>query len=133
MNALYIANNAIYNPHDVEDLPTFGNNLGKSNGDPKSSNPEAVEDGEEGLARLKVTPNPFRDQVKFDFSGYTFKGGNNRLELYDLLGKKVYVQTLTENQSLAVIQGADLPEGVMLYTLYVNGEPVESGKVVRVK
>src|SRR5690554_2175307 len=126
LNALYIANNAIYNPYDVNP-PSFGSNLGKGGGQPQSFDPQRE------LSRLTVTPNPFTENVKFDFSNYNFTGTNNRLEFYDLLGKKVYVQDLTENQSQTVIQAADLPEGVIIYTLYVNGEPAETGKIVRVK
>jgi len=128
LNALYIENSAIYNPYD-ELPPSFGSNLAKSNEDSNSSDPES----DDQLSRLVVTPNPFTENVKFDFSNYTFTGTNNRLEFYDLLGKKVYVQTLTENQRQSVIQGAGLPEGVIIYTLYVNGEPAETGKVVRIK
>ena len=121
LNNLYNSNGAIYHPFipmpeiiDAEEKSLDGNSDAKA-------------------SKIKVQPNPFKDYITFDLSAYSFEGANNRLEFFDLLGKKVHEEILTENQVNAIIQGDKLPEGILLFTLYVNNIPVENGKVLKTK
>ncbi len=88
---------------------------------------------QDNASKLVVHPNPFNESVQFDLSAYTLKGNDNRIEFYDLLGKQIYTETLTEDQLNATIQGANLPEGIVIYKLYLNNQAIETGKIVRVK
>ena len=124
LNRLYIANGCIYNPH------LYGIEWPDLSGTQKSLNGNS---DQENSSKLIVHPNPFNETVQFNLSAYSIKGENNRIEFYDLLGKRIYTETLTENQVNATIQGASLPEGIVLYKLYLNNKAIENGKIVRVK
>jgi photosystem II stability/assembly factor-like uncharacterized protein len=72
---------------------------------------------------FSVYPNPSKDFVTFDLP-YNSKSAT--VELYDIQGKKVIQQKLTETKQIAV---GHLPKGLYLYRL-TDGEKVYSGKLV---
>lgn len=75
------------------------------------------------LNKLTVYPNPAKDFIVFDLPN----GSESVIvELYDIQGKKVVQQKLTETRLIAVVQ---LPKGLYLYRL-ADGETIYSGKLV---
>lgn len=72
---------------------------------------------------LTVYPNPAKDLVLFDLPN---SSGSATVELYDIQGKKVIQQKLTETRQLAVGQ---LPKGLYLYRL-TDSETFYTGKLV---
>jgi hypothetical protein len=78
-------------------------------------------------ADVKVYPNPLDESAQFEISGVPAAGFN--LELYDMLGKKVFNQSY--NHSTFRLYRNQLPAGMLFYRLITNkGQPVASGKLL---
>ncbi len=123
LNALYIADNAIYNP-SIPEVATIQSGWdGNLSGNSDSQN----------NSQLIVQPNPFNETVHFNLSNYAIEGSQNRLEFYDITGVQLYSMQLAENQIQIDISGSNFPQGIILYTLYLNNIPIDNGKIVRVE
>ncbi len=75
------------------------------------------------LNKLTVYPNPAKDFIVFDLPNGSESA---TIELYDIQGKMVVQQKLTETKQIAV---GHLPKGLYLYRL-TNGETFSTGKLV---
>ena len=125
LNSLYIENNANYNPFfPIPEISNFAD--GKSNSTEK-------ELANNTKSKMVVHPNPFKTHITFDLSAYAIEGDNNRIEFYDLLGKKVFETQIAEKQDKLMVQSVDLPTGVVLYKLYLDGIEAETGKIIHVE
>ena len=54
---------------------------------------------------------------------------NARVEVYDLNGRLIHSQTLTEN--VTAIDATDWTEGVYVWKVYTNNKEVENGKWIK--
>jgi len=81
---------------------------------------------------LKAYPNPFNDQVRFEFS--SSKDGDATISLFNLQGSKVTEivnKNLVKNKSYSVVfSGASLVPGVYYYRFVSNGQ-VLTGKIMK--
>ncbi|MBX2892722.1 MAG: choice-of-anchor B family protein [Saprospiraceae bacterium] len=80
-------------------------------------------------ATLLVRPNPFRDQVLIEYNSPN--GGEQLLNLYDLLGRLVESESLAGGEG-AVVVGHGLQPGVYFARLEQNGQVSKSIRVVKV-
>ena len=78
---------------------------------------------------LSIYPNPMGDRgtVRYDLGAGVTSGS---FELCDMLGKRVYVQALTETAGQFALK-LDLPAGAYMGTLRVDGQAVKTVKVMR--
>jgi hypothetical protein len=78
-----------------------------------------------------VYPNPSNSKFFFKIaSGYQLMA-NSQLEIYNILGEKMYLQTLRQAQGDFAIDLSDQPEGIYLYRLIdKDGAAIASGKLV---
>ncbi|NEN22652.1 hypothetical protein G3O08_03920 [Cryomorpha ignava] len=128
LNDWYYENGGVYYNFLPDNLlPPMIYAEGKSN----KTNKELVENNTGN--KLVVQPNPFKAYTTFDLSAYQFEGENNRIEFYDLLGKKVFETPIAEKQVNLIVQSADLPTGLVIYMLYMNNTAIETGKIIRMK
>ena len=124
LNARYIENEAIYEPYIVQLAGFAADWGGYQPGSPGAGgNP----------SQLSVQPNPFTENVQFNLSQYTIEGEGNRIVFFDIAGKQLFTEQIGENRAQIAFAGNRFPEGIILYTLYVNNVPVENGKMIRVK
>jgi hypothetical protein len=74
----------------------------------------------------RVYPNPFSDECIVEFNNVNYH--NAELKLYDLNGKLVRIQNSVSDRM--IISSAGLQSGVYIWTLQVEGEEPESGRVI---
>jgi len=83
---------------------------------------EVIDESQE----VSVYPNPNNGQFTLSLSNNT---GNCNVEIYNVLGEKVYTETLPQSQSN--INLTEQPNGVYLYrVLAKNGQLIGEGKVI---
>ncbi|MEM1321070.1 MAG: T9SS type A sorting domain-containing protein [Bacteroidota bacterium] len=83
---------------------------------------------EEEQFYFDVYPNPYHNQIFVDRNGYLFS--NLQIEIYDLLGRKLGVQSLPDERNTVPLQ--QLGQGVYVYRIIgVNGEELQAGKIVK--
>lgn len=78
-------------------------------------------------AEVSVVPNPFSDQTLLRLQGL-LKNGDYRLQVMDLQGN--VRQTQHSGDGAFRLQRGDLPAGVYLFHITLNGRPAASGKLV---
>lgn len=83
---------------------------------------------EERPAMLNAFPNPFRDAVTFSLTGTTHDQG--QLVIYNALGQLLY-QYPIQRESPMTYSFPELTAGLYIYQLHLNGEVVESGKLIK--
>ena len=78
---------------------------------------------------LNVGPNPARNQINIS---YNIKGNyaQQQLEIYDLLGNLVKIQTLNNSTNTMQLNVSDLNSGIYFYRLRLDGVSTESQKLV---
>jgi len=76
---------------------------------------------------MKVYPNPAKDVVNIEVA--TVSGGNFKVEVSNLLGQKLDVQSLVNNK--ASINVAELPTGIYLVDCYRDGVKVTATRFVK--
>jgi hypothetical protein len=124
LNSLYIENGQIYHPHIGIDWPEFD---GGAEG--KSQNPDISDEGTKTL----VKPNPFSDRLTFDLSELELGKQAAKITFYDITGRMVKTVNVKPEQSALRINTADLPQGLLNFTITSNGKRVDMGKVVHTK
>jgi len=87
-------------------------------------------------------PNPFNPTTKIKFSvqnGFPIKTfGNDKvvLKVYDMLGREVITlvnEALKPGIYEVIFDGSKLPTGIYLYTLFANGNKIDTKKLVLIK
>jgi hypothetical protein len=73
---------------------------------------------------IRVYPNPAREFIAFDF---TINSESAIVEIFDIQGKKVLEQRLSENRQISV---SNLPKGLYIYKLN-NGGIIYTGKLLK--
>jgi len=88
----------------------------------------AVGTDEYDVAQIKTYPNPVVDQVTFDLGNI----GQANLEVYDILGLRVFSGNITEANRVVDVE--NLARGTYVYQLStVQGEALKTGKLLLVK
>ncbi|WP_315815200.1 T9SS type A sorting domain-containing protein [Paraflavitalea speifideaquila] len=124
-----------------DDAPEGGTVLNRSNKQPITRTSSVA--GETARANTspitggRVYPNPFIDQINLDFNN-TAADNHVSVDVYDLSGKLVFRKGFGKlaagYRTLRVATGhANLPTGIYLVTLNVNGKPVQVNKMIKTK
>ena len=123
LNALYIEHEATYETR-LPEMPTV------------EEWPESfVESGNKALGEenqkdpVVVVPNPFEDVVYLNVSALP-PSHNVRVVIHDLNGNLISDQTFSR-KDLLMINGQDYPQGIMIYSIYLDGKFSYSGKIVK--
>ncbi len=124
INELYIVQGIGYNP-------TIEANVDSDEDGPKSSMQDDTHESVTGL--IVAQPNPFNDFIQFTFTDNQHKYESIRIEMYDLLGRRLHNEAIGADQKVIRIEGGKLPVGIMTYVVFIDGLPVQNGKVIRVK
>ncbi len=82
----------------------------------------------EPLFPINVYPNPASEQVNIVFGYPLFSEGD--LLLFDNLGRSVYSQSLAVNEREHSIDVSGLARGMYFYSIWVEGEILQTGKLV---
>jgi hypothetical protein len=118
LNELYVENDTYYYPFmidsEIEGIAEENKSLGASNQEQK----------------ILVQPNPFSNQVLFDLSELNLEDQSARIEIYDLVGKRVLESVVPSGQTQIQIEGGNLPSGYLTFTIVVEGEVLETGKLL---
>lgn len=79
---------------------------------------------------IQVYPNPFIESAIVDFTEIR-KSPNEKLDfhLYNLLGEEIISYTNIQDDHLELKNA--LPAGIYLYKVMLNGEPIDSGKIIK--
>ena len=75
-----------------------------------------------------VYPNPFSASLYIELDEAPLPNNNTVFKIYNLLGTQIMNMPL-KNQS-ATIEVDDIPAGAYYYKIEVNGQPIQSGKLV---
>jgi hypothetical protein len=126
LNAAYVAMGASYDPSpftfpDIE-LPEAPEAEGKAINLDNGGFDESI----------TVMPNPFNDLVIFDLTVLELER-SAILEIYDIVGKKIYSQVVPEDLNRIEISGSEFPVGILHYSVIVDGVQMDSGSIVRMK
>lgn len=89
--------------------------------------PTGINNVNSGAIDMKVYPNPAKDVVNIEMASVS--GGNFKVEVSNLLGQKLDVQTLVNNK--ASINVAELPAGIYLVDCYRDGVKVTATRFVK--
>ncbi len=81
---------------------------------------------------FSIYPNPFSAELIFRFNAESPEYKELRIELFDLRGRRVKSERFGAG-SIFTIDGLQLPKGMLTYTIFMDGVPVQNGKVVRVQ
>lgn len=82
--------------------------------------------------RVLIQPNPFSNQVLFDISELNIEDQDARIEIYDLVGKRVFESVIPAGQNQIQMDGGNLPSGYLTFSIVVNGEILETGKLLHI-
>lgn len=80
--------------------------------------------------KLSASPNPASDQFKIAYQLEQYKGGDARIVLMDLLGKKQAEYRLEGQSGQVTIDATKLVPGIYFYSLQVNNTLVKTQKMV---
>lgn len=82
-----------------------------------------------GNKLFQNTPNPFTNQttIKFNLSNYA---KNAFICIFDMTGKMLKQIPVTADQNCAIIQGHELTAGIYLYSLVVNGQEIDTKRMI---
>lgn len=87
-----------------------------------------IEDYNDPLNKVEIYPSPSTGSFNLTFSNLSTA---YRVDIYNMLGKKIYTQALPQNQSNSTINIVGQPDGVYLYrVLSEGGGLIGEGKVV---
>jgi len=118
----YINHNSVYDPYfiesEIEGLE-----------DDTKSNSSAAEINDQ---KVLVQPNPFSNQVLFDISELNIEDQDARIEIYDLVGKRVFESVIPAGQNQIQMDGGNLPSGYLTFSIVVDGEKIETGKLLHI-
>lgn len=78
------------------------------------------------------TPNPFKEQTTIRFS-LTDNTKNAAICIFDMTGKMLKKLPISSRESSISINGWELGEGMFLYTLMVNGQEIDTKKMIITK
>jgi hypothetical protein len=78
------------------------------------------------------TPNPFKEQTVIRFS-LADNAQNANICIYDMTGKQLQKLPISSGDSCVSINGWELGEGMFLYSLIVNGQEIDTKKMVITK
>jgi len=80
---------------------------------------------------LNIYPNPANESVRLEYG--VEEGQSAQVEIFDLAGKRVLSQQLPPVQEIYAINTAELPEGVYMLRVVVDGEATDGNRLVIVK
>jgi hypothetical protein len=80
------------------------------------------------VASLKAFPNPADDKVTFSFTRSSLNGKGN-IELYNMLGAKVYSQQVEDMDGTITISTENLKAGLYFYSLNDEGQITRPGRL----
>lgn len=78
---------------------------------------------------FSASPNPANEQFKITYSNL-FDVNNTTLEVYNMLGSKVYSTSLNTTSGQVEIPSNNFKSGLYLYTIRQNGKATFTGKIV---
>jgi fibronectin type 3 domain-containing protein/poly(3-hydroxybutyrate) depolymerase len=122
-----------------DDVPGGGTILNRSRNNPAilaaTAGMETARTTTSAVTGGRVYPNPFIDQINLDFNN-TAADNHVSVDVYDLSGKLVFRKAFGKlaagYHTLRVATGnANLPTGIYLVTLNVNGKPVQVNKMIK--
>jgi hypothetical protein len=120
---MYVANGQSYN---VYTIPFEEEDLGKNNNAKAQKDAKAME-----MERITVQPNPFDNQLMFKLSNIDEPIGVVRIELFDLLGRKVFSQEFGGDSHTLIINDSRIPKGVLMYVVFTDDKPLQNGKIIK--
>jgi hypothetical protein len=123
INEMYVANGQSYN---VYTIPFEEEDLGKNNNAKAQKDAKAME-----MERITVQPNPFDNQLMFKLSNIDEPIGVVRIELFDLLGRKVFSQEFGGDSHTLIINDSRIPKGVLMYVVFTDDKPLQNGKIIK--
>ena len=103
--------------------------LSKSGADDGAKSGDSAESAEAGEG-VSLHPNPFNETLTVSTHFGAEEGATVQLVIYDVLGRQVYAAKLPA-QTEHLIDGDNLPKGVLIYTISQNGKVVQTGKLIR--
>lgn len=80
-------------------------------------------------ALFSVSPNPANEQFKITYANL-FDLNNSTVEIYNMLGSKVYSTNLNTSSGQLEIPSNNFKSGLYLYTIRQNGKATFTGKIV---
>ncbi len=86
-------------------------------------------DNAKAPALFSASPNPANDQFKITYANL-FDSNNAILEVYNMLGSKVYNTSLNATSGQVEIPSNNFKSGLYLYTIRQNGKSTFTGKIV---
>ncbi|HEX2788241.1 MAG TPA: T9SS type A sorting domain-containing protein [Ignavibacteria bacterium] len=82
-------------------------------------------------------PNPFNPQTKIRFAiPVNSKNALVNIKIYDIVGKevaKIVNETLTDGEYEVTFNGSNLPSGIYFYSLNIDGQFIDSKKMMLIK
>ena len=80
---------------------------------------------------VNVMPNPANDYILVQY--YIGENNSAKMEIYNIHGQKCSVNRLVGNESQKQISISMLQEGVYFYRVLLNGEAIETKKLVIIR
>ncbi len=129
LSALYTSHDASFLPYFPVPQPTFGADEGKSGetGGKESKDGSAMKGG----TSITMSPNPFDDRLTVRAVFAVELETNATVRFHDALGREVSVMEIPVRTADHQIDTRALPVGMILYTVEVQGEIIQTGKVVK--
>lgn len=123
--------NAVYIEHDQSYGPHFAGYIEDLGGEDDAKINEDIESGSETL--VSAYPNPFTDAVTFKITDRDLSYERLELRIFDVTGRSVWSEVYGADAKTVLIDGREFPQGVLIYTVFADGEFIENGKILRIE
>ncbi len=125
LHTMYIENGDAYLPRFSDPNAYWGSD---GDGQGKSMKPD---DGETAEVMIALLPNPFDENLTVRATFDEAIGKTVTIRFYDALGREVMTKEIPAETGDRHIDGRSLPEGLLIYTVEIEGRIIQTGKVVK--
>jgi len=119
---LYEANESYFLPYGMELFNELPDSF-------ESEDLKSAHNNVESHKVVQIKPNPFNEYVFISWDN-TLVFESSQIVVHDILGREVLTQTAGK-EYFQILDGAQFQEGIFIYSLFLDGQLIESGRMIK--